>query len=637
MKKLLLMLLAAGSLTVGACGDDDDGLGPTPEPNNEEQNPTPENNEDPENKEPEKKEEEPKVDPRLAMYQLNPLKSYIDRSAHPIFKLSGAIEAWDFNNQAKLRDTLALHFDEIVAGNSMKYSGCVDGNGNMNFGTVKDFCAKAKAAGLTIYGHTLAWHSQQQPDYLMSLMQKEVPVEQESGVVETETSLFSVDFTNYKGTAQHVISDNEGTVNDAYGNSYTPGDNVDYPYYAMGYVPTMTDEGLESKSSGWYQYFVCSRISVQEDETADYRVKLSVKSDGDLSFKCVARWSWSEDPITFDVKFVKSKVFKDYAFDFSGIKGDGFELIFQPSAGTDFVIKSLEVFKVDGKAKRNIVELSAEEKRDTLKWAMDRWIQGIMEATDGYVKAWDVVNEALSGGDGNGDGIYDLQSYQLNNNGDPTNVASGVFYWQYFMGDLEYMRTAVASARKHFKGDPSELKLFVNDYNLESDWDDNGKLKSLIKWIEKWEADGVTYIDGIGTQMHITCYENANLQKSCENHIVKMFELMAKSGKLCRISELDMGYKRGSDRWNGSNLTTSQLTEKEHQKMADYYKFIIQKYFEIIPPEQQYGICQWCLTDAGGQLGTGWRGGEPVGIWTQNYSKRKVVYKGWADGLAGVE
>ena len=69
--------------------------------------------------------------------------------------------------------------------------------------------------------------------------------------------------------------------------------------------------------------------------------------------------------------------------------------------------------------------------------------------------------------------------------------------------------------------------------------------------------------------------------------------------------------------------------------MADFYKFIIKKYFEIIPAAQQYGICQWCLTDAPGS--SGWRGGEPVGIWTEGFKKRKAVYGGFAEGLAGVE
>ena len=63
---------------------------------------------------------------------------------------------------------------------------------------------------------------------------------------------------------------------------------------------------------------------------------------------------------------------------------------------------------------------------------------------------------------------------------------------------------------------------------------------------------------------------------------------------------------------------------------------IIQKYFEIVPAAQQYGICQWCLTDAPGNLGDqgGWRPGQPVGIWTQGFKQRKEAFKGFAEALA---
>ena len=58
---------------------------------------------------------------------------------------------------------------------------------------------------------------------------------------------------------------------------------------------------------------------------------------------------------------------------------------------------------------------SPEELLDTLTYAMDLWISGMMEAckneegTEVLVKAWDVVNEPISGEDKDGDGIYDLQ------------------------------------------------------------------------------------------------------------------------------------------------------------------------------------------------------------------------------------
>ena len=271
------------------------------------------------------------------------------------------------------------------------------------------------------------------------------------------------------------------------------------------------------------------------------------------------------------------------------------------------------------------IELTPEEKKDTLTWAMNNWVEGMMKATGGYVTAWDVVNEAISGG-GNDEGFYTLQSAS---NVSPEDAKNN-FYWQDYLGNVDYVRIVVAAARKYYaeNGGTAPLKLFVNDYNLESDWDDNKKAKSLVHWIEKWEADGKTKIDGIGTQMHVSCYANAATQKSKEDHVVKMFEILAESGKLVKISELDMGYIDE----NGTSVKTGDMTEAQHKAMAEYYKFIVKKYFEIIPAAQQYGITQWCATDAPND--SGWRGGEPVGLWDSNYS-RKHTYAGFADGLAG--
>lgn len=268
----------------------------------------------------------------------------------------------------------------------------------------------------------------------------------------------------------------------------------------------------------------------------------------------------------------------------------------------------------------NTIPLTPEEKKDTLTWAMDRWIGGMMEAMQGKVYAWDAVNEPISGTDSDDDGIYELWSAD---NGD----ASNNFYWQDYLGSEDYVRIVIAKAREHYQGS-EPLKLFVNDYNLESDWDDNKKLKSLIHWINVWEADGVTKIDGIGSQMHISCYADPVTQTSKEEHVVKMLELMAETGKLVRISELDMGYVDET----GNSVTTANMTEAQHKAMSDYYKFIVSKYLEIIPASQQWGICQWCITDS--PADSGWRANEPVGLWNSNYN-RKHTYAGWADGLVG--
>ena len=608
MKKLLLLLLSV-ALVFAACEKDDE---PQPEPNPDPiVNPSDTTTTDTTTVVPI---DSTKIKAELLQKKLNSydyLKTYVNRTAHPIFKFSGAIEAWDFNSQAKLRDTLSMHFDEIVAGNSMKYSSCVDGSGNMNFNTVKQFCENAKSAGLTIYGHTLAWHSQQQPGYLLGLMKDiEIDVPDEEKVDVDDTNI------DYKEMKSWSLWHSDFKNAD---------DNTDYSI-TTGAEGVLIRNNTKSKQNYMVQYQMAGGLTLKLGVKYTMTIKMKASDQASVAYS-VGDWY----PDNYNGTFTIDTEMKEYTVQFEPVVEGGFVLFQTGSFVGDIVVESL---KITHKGSDKTLPLTDEQKRDTLIWAMDRWIAGMMEATDGYVKAWDVVNEALSGADGDGDGIYDLQNYENNNISDPSNVSSGVFYWQAFMGDLEYVRTAVASARKHFKGNADELKLFVNDYNLESTWDDNAKLKSLVAWINKWEADGVTKIDGIGTQMHISCYESASLQKDAENHIVKMFQIMATSGKLCRISELDMGYVRGSNKWGGS-IKTSQVTDIEHQKMADFYKFIIKKYFEIIPPAQQYGICQWCLTDA--PTSSGWRGGEPVGIWTEGYKARKAAYAGFADGLAEKE
>ena len=326
---------------------------------------------------------------------------------------------------------------------------------------------------------------------------------------------------------------------------------------------------------------------------------------GTVSFS--NEWQTYDKIFTVDASMAKQddKGMKSIAFNMSPNAADGNYYI-------DNVVLEIEK-SGDG------IPLTPEERKDTLTWAMEKWIAGMMEACDGKVKAWDVVNEAISGGNPDGEGVYALQ------HGTPDNTTD--FFWQDAdkLGDLDYVRTAVRLARQY---GPEDIKLFINDYNLESDWDQNNKLKSLIAWIKRWEADGVTKIDGIGSQMHISCYANPTTQASKKAAIENMLKLMASSGKLCRISELDMGYVDA----DGNSVKTDNMTEEMHHQMAELYTFVIEKYKEIIPVNQQWGICQWCATDA--PADSGWRKGEPVGLWDSNYY-RKHTYAGFADGLAG--
>ena len=313
-----------------------------------------------------------------------------------------------------------------------------------------------------------------------------------------------------------------------------------------------------------------------------------------------------------------------------------FLLIHVPNYVGEVYVKNI---KIEGNKPAKMIPQTAQEMHDTLVYAMDKWMKGMMTACDGKVKGWDLVNEAISGGGNDGSGNYLLQhssAYNPNGNPDATwDVGGDAFFWQDYMGDLEYVRQACRLARKY---GPEDVKLFINDYNLEGTWDlttKNGitaskKVWSIIGWIQKWEADGVTKIDGIGTQMHISFNKNTTAQNNLKTAIKGMFKAMAKSGKLVRVSELDMGYNDA----NGNSVATGNMTEAQHKEMANFYQWIIEQYFTIVPPEQQWGICQWCTTDS--PSNSGWRANTPVGIWDLNYS-RKHVYAGFVRGLNGGE
>ena len=526
------------------------------------------------------------------------LKDYIDYSKYPNFKLGAGTTVPDYLNNSTFRNLINKNFTETVAGNAMKMGSIVDGNGNMNFETVKNYVKTATEAGLSVYGHTLAWHSQQPNGWLRKLIaDKPDPTSEQ-----VYTEVASKDFRK---------SQSVGWTSDKTQYGYTiTFDNTD----------GMKIHTTKKCENSWdVQFQAMTDIMLKTDQT--YKMTITVRGSADGTFHSKLG-DFSYTPETA-VDFPFTTEWKDVEVEYKPVMESNFLLLQCGDFVGDIFVKSIKFEGFQGKT----VPLTQQERHDALVESMDKWIKGMMEACDGKVKAWDLVNEAISGGGDDGDGNYLLQHSEGFEKG-TWDVGGSNFFWQDHLGDLDYVRQACRLARKY---GPEDIKLFINDYNLESDWDDNGKVKSLVGWIKKWEADGVTKIDGIGTQMHISCYENSALQKSAEDHIVKMFEIIAKSGKFCRISEMDMGYVRGSNKWGGS-VKTEELTEAEHKKMADFYEFIFKKFFEIIPPAQQWGICQWCPTDA--PTNSGWRGGEPVGIWDLDYY-RKHVYAGFVRGLGG--
>ena len=535
------------------------------------------------------------------------LKEYIDKTKNPNFKLGAGTTVNDYLNNNTFKNLINKNFSETVAGNAMKMASCVNGNGNMNFETVKQYVKAATDAGLSVYGHTLAWHSQQPKAWLLSLIGDKPDPSSE----ETYQVVASKDFTKDQSV---------GWTSDKTQFGYT---------ITFDSTDGMKIHTTKKCDNSWdVQFLAMENIPVEINKT--YKMTMTVKgsADGKLHSK-LGDWNNGEYP---DIAFTTE--WKDVEVEYKGVVEGSFFMLQCGDFVGDIFVKTIKFEGYKGKT----IPRTKDEMHDALVDAMDKWIKGMMEACDGKVKGWDLVNEAIAGGGDDGEGNYALQhstAYNPSGNPDATwDVGGDNFYWQDYLGDLDYIRQACRLARKY---GPEDVKLFINDYNLEGVWDittkdgisASKKVWSMVNWIKKWEADGVTKIDGIGTQMHISYYENSSSQENLKKAITGMFQVMANSGKLCRVSEMDMGYVP-----NGQNkgINTSQLTEDQHKKMADFYEWIIKEYLRIIPAAQQWSICQWCPTDAPDY--SGWRGGEPVGIWDLDFY-RKHVYAGFVRGLGG--
>ena len=669
-----------------------------------------------------------------------PLKEYLDRDAHPGFKVSAALGVDEFNQQGPLFRLAAHNFDEIVAGNAMKMASCVNDQGVMDFSKVSSFVRTAEDAGLTVYGHTLAWHAQQPRKWLEKLIaDKELDVDPDQ---KTFTELSRQTYTdgkfpfyqmgcapdiingsihfvptgdwsqffcmtgcsmkagNYvailhiKSTKDGMISltaqngwgaeaqkitqkftvkanewvDAEVALNDIQGGNYdfillpetfdgtldlqsvtigqyeSPAVEVEqevkhqtyqdgpFPYYQMGCAPDVINGSIHFVPTGdWSQFFCVAGAPLTP---GNYAVDVEIKSTKSGNIKMTVQNGWGGDAESRDGTVALKEGWTTARFKMTLEQGGNYDFILKPETfDATLDLKSVTVKKI---VKTNSIPLTPQEKSDTLTWAMNKWISGMMQATEGKVKAWDLINEAISGG-GNVNGFYALQT-EATSEHNPQD-----FYWQDYFTPEMYGPIVEKAARDAYAAvegtTPEDLKLFINDYNLESDWDNNQKVKSLVYWIGVWEKKGKelgwnTKIDGIGSQMHISYYENEQTLESKKKAIQNMLKIMAETGKLVRISEIDMGYV---DK-DGKDVTTAQLEKlpieervAKEKAMAEHYKWIIEQYFKIVPVSQQYGICQWCLTDS--PTDSGWRPGQPVGLWNLNY-QRKPAYGGFADGLA---
>lgn len=188
--------------------------------------------------------------------------------------------------------------------------------------------------------------------------------------------------------------------------------------------------------------------------------------------------------------------------------------------------------------------------------AFKTFVYGMVEHFDAY--AWDVVNETFADG-GNG-------AFRTKGN------SAGDFVWgNYYGSTRDWVDKAfeyAADACSRFGKSPV---LYINDYNLETD---PGKRRGLCDY-----ARSNPRVTGVATQMHLDM-ATPDLKAKIE---ASLKDLTA-TGKMVRIAELD-------------------IKCQDEDAQAELFRYIFQKYLDIVPPEQRGGITFWGINDKDSWVG----------------------------------
>lgn len=245
-----------------------------------------------------------------------------------------------------------------------------------------------------------------------------------------------------------------------------------------------------------------------------------------------------------------------------------------------------------------IVQKNAAEKEAIIAGELERWISGMVTYAAPKVSAWDVLTEPMD----------DAKPAELRS-GVGRTLAAGEFYWQDYLGK-DYGVKAFQLARKY--GNEKDL-LFIQDSNLEQNLE---KCRGLISYVDYLESKGAK-VDGIGTQMNMSLDTD-------KQAIATMFQLLAGTGKKIKISGLNVAV----------GVTTDKATLEQYQAQKEMYQYVVQKYVEMVPASQRYGITVFSPLDS--PANAAWRAKEPIGLWSEGFN-RKPAYSGFADGLKALK
>ena len=540
-----------------------------------------------------------KADPdpsyNLEYTDLNAVKSYINKTDCPNMTIDAAIKLKEFNKQAFDHAVTITNFDGVAFGYSFMPAAYVSKKGYMNFMDLKEALSHISEIDCNVHGSPIFANEQQSDEWFSALT---APVEIQVLPINDVDVDYSTAET-FTGTSLRGKPAIEKDM-DSKGNA------LRIPKKSEVYIV----EGFDLDPQGFYTitftvraYKDTKKTEMDKDENiwctfADSLVNTGKDKNGKLIPKnfTIRPGAWQ----TVKVEWVPAK---------TATKG---YLLIEGNLNSVLYIRNVHVEHTPD----NHRPQTKQEMNDTIRYAINKWCDGLMEANAGRIKSFDLIDKALDSKAEIEPGILDLKH------------STDQIFWQDYLEDATHtgselygaiVSKAASEAFVKYGGNAEELKFFVSETGLE----DQKRLESLKYWIKKWEDNGAK-IDGINAELNLTYVENADN----ETVVNTLLDNLVKTGKLIRLSNFDVKYQDA----DGNAVMADKITKEQRQKLADFHAFVIKAYMSKVPKEQQAGLCKGNLFD----LSNG--SGDPVGLWSKATNGdwlRNATYKAFCDALSG--
>ncbi len=448
-------------------------------------------------------------------------------------------------------------FNNITPGYTMKHGAMVKNDGSLDFTKSDILMNFATTNGMSVYGHTLVWHQNNNGNYLRALIAKPSSTTSNPNLLPNSSfelgtaATVSNTGSTYASIATNWTAQVQGTSVGSVSLSSTAGEFHDETRGAKIVVGTVPANAYE------FQLFPDGTGIPTLNAGTAYKISFYAKHSGATNPRILVglqSGGWASSDVAVTTTWTK------YTATLTPSGGNATRFNFQFRQTGTYFIDSVAVTlanPVGGTA-------SAEELKLRVDTTMKSWITKMVTHYKGKIPAWDVINEPV-------DETGKLRTGTSSSDG---------FYWANYLGDSVYYK----AFKYAHEADPS-AKLFLNDYNHELG---GAKLDSLVAVVTRLKAKGVP-IHGVGLQFHITYLTPTT---GIDNALMKM----AKLGLLVKISELDISVNTGNQ--NDPNTKNFVVTPTLLAQQAAKYKYVVESYYRNVPPAQRYGITVWGVSDS---------------------------------------